>query len=150
VAYVVGGSARYSHKETPMATNDPTPIPQFNRQNVTAALVIATLSAGALACVLYAPRWPIPCAIIGLFITAFAAVLHITLVTTSVVQLVPGQSGERAQLVELPIVKGVVTPVAPTDPPRPEQSSDHVAATVQRDAGGRFAGHRLAPPEEEP
>jgi hypothetical protein len=43
----------------------------------------------------------------------------------------------------------VVDPPAAVTP-RPEQSSDHVAATVQRDAGGRFAGHRLAPPEEEP
>ena len=80
------------------------------------------------------------------FLTPLAALIRLLPNPLSVVQLVPGQSGERAQLVELPIVKGVVTPVTVTpDAPRPEQSSDHIAAAVQRDRAGRFAP-RVIPP----
>lgn len=77
----------FGRHRTAQLAADPAPStsPQFTRENVINACIIATLSAGALAATLYAPRWPIPCAIIALFIVAFASVLRISLVTTNVI-----------------------------------------------------------------
>jgi hypothetical protein len=144
----------------PVDSNAPPPL--FDGPNLVRALVTATLSGGALAATLYAPRWPIPCAIIALVIVAFASQMNISLVNPGVivprVTLVSQERMTATDVAPAPDTT-ITTHAAQTtvvvDPPaiatpRPEQSSDHVAATVQRDAGGRFAGHRLAPPEEEP
>jgi energy-converting hydrogenase Eha subunit A len=144
VACVVGGSARYSHKETPMQkwyTNK-------YAEGFLVALITGTITAAMLAFTLLPENIERTkyISVVGIaFLTPLAALIRLLPNPLQVVQLVPGQSGERAQLVELPIVKGVVTPVAPLDPPRAEQSSDHVAAAVQRNAAGRFAP-RVIPP----
>jgi len=49
----------------------------FNTRNLINATVIAAVAAIELACALLAPRWPIPCAIVGTFIGTWATVLRL-------------------------------------------------------------------------
>jgi hypothetical protein len=140
---------------TPVDPNAPPPL--FDGPNLVCALVTATLSGGALAATLYAPRWPIPCAIIALVIVAFASQMNISLVNPGViVPRVTLVSQERmtatgvAPAPDTTITTHAAQTTVVVDPPavvtpRPEQSSDHVAATVQRNAAGQYA-RRVIPP----
>jgi len=122
----------------------------FEWKNLVNALVIATLSAGALAATLYAPRWPIPCAIIALFIVAFASVLRISLITTSVitptVRLVSQEriattatvAPDTTLVTHGAAITVVVDPPAPTAGTQPLPS--FAATPKPRAPSGRFAG----------
>lgn len=72
----------------------------------------------------------------------FALLVKVLPDPLQVVQLVPGQVGERAMLVELPVVKGIITPVSvPPAPTAGTQPLPSFAATPKpRAPSGRFAG----------
>jgi len=78
--------------------------------------------------------------LVGLaFLGPFAVLIKVLPDPLQVVQLVPGASGERAMLVELPVVKGIITPVSV--PPAPTAPLPSFAATPKpRAPSGRFAG----------
>jgi predicted lysophospholipase L1 biosynthesis ABC-type transport system permease subunit len=77
--------------------NDPTPTPpQWSRTNVLNAIVVAALSAGVLACQLYADLWPKQTAIAALFLIVFASIMRLPI---SSVGSPPQINVERAETV---------------------------------------------------
>jgi hypothetical protein len=54
-----------------------TPHTEWSVKNVTNALVVALLSAGVLACQLYADTWPKPTAIVALALIVFASIMRL-------------------------------------------------------------------------
>ena len=79
------------------------------------AFVIGAVTAG----IVYFTLLPDPMdtrkliSLVGLsFLGPFAVLIKVLPDPLQVVQLVPGASGERAMLVELPVVKGIIKPVS--------------------------------------
>ena len=110
-------------------------------QSVTAALgrglVMAALAYGGMLLKHVTDRDTLIGTLIVVALIPLAGVLHL---------VVPAIPPGVAMAARWPRIGEPVLPIPPPpDAPRPEQSSDHVAAAVQRDRAGRFAP-RVIPP----
>jgi len=49
----------------------------INARNAFNAVVIASVATISAACILLAPRYPLPCTLVGIFVSQFATVLRL-------------------------------------------------------------------------
>jgi hypothetical protein len=107
--------------------DNPTPQAQWSVRNVTNALVVALLSAGVLACQLYADTWPKPTAIVALALIVFASIMRL-----------PISSVAPAPQVNIESAPNMTQNVAaPADAPPPRHPAP--AHPPVRDARGQYA-----------